>query len=262
MPKRDMREIILLSVDCFKHFCMEAKIARGRLVRDYYIEPEERLLNGDLTLASEVVQNYDEVHGTRSQVTVATVDRQLTEHGIQEFNDIAQVKDWLASVKNSREISVHVTNVASNTVSPSVTFLTNIQTIINGAIFGFFEKGFDNTHDFLTAYGMDAKLGAAACMTENQLHYRKMLAQLVWTFINTTPGATREDVIQYAESQAIKIYDECIRWELNKLFKPADENCKQLLTYAEQRISCADHRCKTGGDVVGDTRVHNALALF
>ncbi|KAK3273162.1 hypothetical protein CYMTET_18585 [Cymbomonas tetramitiformis] len=178
----------------------------------------------------------DELHGTRSQVTVATVDRQLPEHGVEELQDIAQVKDWLASIKNSREISVNVTNIAKRTVSPSVTFLTNIQTITNDAIFGFFEKGFDNTHDFLTAYGMDAKLGAAACMTETQLHYRKMLAKLVWTFINTTPRATREDVIQYTESKAVMIYDDCVRWDVNKLFKPVDNNCKSLLTYAEERV--------------------------
>eukprot|EP00854_Cymbomonas_tetramitiformis_P033036 gene33036-42203_t len=135
MPKRGVQEIILLTVDCFKQFCIQAKTARGRSVRDYYIKQEKRFLDGDLTYAAEVVQNYDDKHGTRSQVTVATVDRQLPEHGVEELQDIAQVKDWLASIKNSREISVNVTNIAKRTVSPSVTFLTNIQTITNDAIF-------------------------------------------------------------------------------------------------------------------------------
>ncbi|KAK3249916.1 hypothetical protein CYMTET_40680 [Cymbomonas tetramitiformis] len=235
MPRRGIREIILLTVDCFKQFCIQAKTARGRSVRDYYINLEKRFLDGELTYAAEVVQNYDDKHGTRSQVTITTVDRELPEHGIHQFNEIAQVKEWLDSIKQSRETSVNLTNIAKKTVSPALTFLTCIQTIINDAIFGFFDKGFNNTQEFLTAYGMDAKSGAAACMIKEQLEYRKSLAKLVWTFIDKHPGATKEDVTQYAESRAGRIYELVAELGCNKLFKPADENCNSMLTYAERR---------------------------
>lgn len=31
------KTLIFLSVDCFKHFCMLAKTAKGKEIRDYYI---------------------------------------------------------------------------------------------------------------------------------------------------------------------------------------------------------------------------------
>ena len=50
---------IFLTVDCFKIMCMMAKTEQSKLVRKFYLNLEKRLRDGDLTLASEVVENYD-----------------------------------------------------------------------------------------------------------------------------------------------------------------------------------------------------------
>ena len=65
-------EIIRITTDCFKTLCMTARTEQGRRVRKFYLELEKRLRNGDLTLAGEIVQNYDAVNGTKTNVLLQT----------------------------------------------------------------------------------------------------------------------------------------------------------------------------------------------
>ncbi len=65
---------VMLTVQCFKDMAMKSPHKdNGRAVRDYYIDLESRVLQGDIELASEIVANFDAVNDTRSSVLVTSV---------------------------------------------------------------------------------------------------------------------------------------------------------------------------------------------
>ena len=65
-------ERIFVSAECFKGMCMTANTAQGKRVRRHYLELERRWQEGDLTLAGEIVQNYDKANGTKTNVLLQT----------------------------------------------------------------------------------------------------------------------------------------------------------------------------------------------
>ncbi|KAK3271987.1 hypothetical protein CYMTET_19692 [Cymbomonas tetramitiformis] len=72
IEKHGNTETILITADCLKAICMTAETAQGKRVRRYYLESERRVREGDLTLAGEVVQNYDNANGVHTQVLLRT----------------------------------------------------------------------------------------------------------------------------------------------------------------------------------------------
>jgi len=69
---RGSAEKIFMTADAFKCLCMSASTAQGKRVRRFYLNLERRLREGDLTLAGEIVTNYDRRHGTTTTVLLNT----------------------------------------------------------------------------------------------------------------------------------------------------------------------------------------------
>lgn len=156
---------IFLTVDCFKLMCMMAKTEQSKLVRKFYLNLEKRLRDGDLTLASEVVQNFDKNNNTKSNVILQTceneIDVPLWANIWREQRNIQKT-----SGKNLRDAQRDIVS------KMDVRLYAAIENMHNQAVLGF--QG--TTKQWKKENGIPDRVAVADCMDREQLDLRRLMS--------------------------------------------------------------------------------------
>ena len=89
-------ERIYLTAECFKALCMTSATQQGKRVRKFYIDLEQRLQAGDLTLAADVIKRYDEINGTTTNVLLRTA-----------ANGASSLPEWVPEWRDARTMQMN-----------------------------------------------------------------------------------------------------------------------------------------------------------
>eukprot|EP00854_Cymbomonas_tetramitiformis_P022063 gene22063-26583_t len=143
---------------------MTANTAQGKRVRQYYLELERRLRNGDLTLAGEVVGNYDTNSDVHTQVLLRTDT--ATSGGPPEW-----VTLWKEARGDQKQMGKVMRGMikAKGVKDPRV--YQAVENIHNQSVWNF--DGW--TRQFLKENGVKVS-AAAEAMNKNQLNVREQFS--------------------------------------------------------------------------------------
>ncbi|KAK3264481.1 hypothetical protein CYMTET_26781 [Cymbomonas tetramitiformis] len=158
------REITMLTADCFKGICMSANTAQSRRVRGYNLDLERRVREGDLTLAAEVIQNYDDVNGVHTRVLLRT-----------DTGAIDGPPDWVTLWKEARgdqkEMGKVMRGIIKSKGVKDPRVYQEVENIHNQSVWNF--EGW--TRQFLKDKGVKVN-AAAEAMNKKQLNVREQFS--------------------------------------------------------------------------------------
>ena len=157
-------ENILMTTDLFKNICFMTKTDQSKAVRKYFIDLEEKLRNGDLTLAAEVVQNYDNAHNTKTKVTLETIAKDVDPLWYQVWREQRTIQK--SSGKALRDVQKEILD------KMDVKLYACIENMHNQAIFGF--EG--TSRQWKKENGIPDRVAVADCMNREQLDLRRMMS--------------------------------------------------------------------------------------
>ncbi|KAK3238606.1 hypothetical protein CYMTET_51397 [Cymbomonas tetramitiformis] len=187
LEKHGNCETIMITADCFKAICMSARTAQGKRVRQYYLELERRVREGDLTLAGEVVQNYDNANGVHTQVLLRT-DTSAT-NGPPEW-----VTLWKEARGDQKEMGKVMRGIikAKGVKDPRV--YQEVENIHNQSVWNF--EGW--TRQYLKENGVRVN-AAAEAMNKKQLNVREQFSDTFCKKLIDMDAPTAQSIRKLAE---------------------------------------------------------------
>jgi len=202
-------ERILITADCFKTLAMIARTEQGRRVRKFYLELEKRLRNGDLTLAGEVVKNYDAKNGTTTNVLLNTQSNALP-RWVPEWRDART--DQMDRGKTLRE-ALHDMDLHDGAIYSIVENMHN-----QGVL------GFDcTTTQWRKEHGLAKGKALAEVMDKTQLELRRMMAIKLLELYSTVENPTSAQIRRLTQSVKEKIADMSVYMNCN-CYKPESDD--------------------------------------
>jgi phage anti-repressor protein len=186
---------IFLTVDCFKSIFMMAKTEQAKLVRKFYLTLEKRLRVGDLTLAAEVVANFDAANDTRTDVLLRT-----TPADDEDVDLPLWVRIWREQRKIQMESGKDLRAAQTEMLSKmNVSLSAAIENLHNQAVLGF--EG--TSKRWLSDNGIPNNVSVADCMDREQLDLRRMMSirllQLYAEIDEPTPRKLKDAALKLKE---------------------------------------------------------------
>ncbi|KAK3253406.1 hypothetical protein CYMTET_37405 [Cymbomonas tetramitiformis] len=176
-------ECIYLTGDCFKALCMTARTEQGKRVRKYYLALEKRLRDGDLTLAGEIVENYDAENGTTTNVLLRTNATGVSD-GPPEW-----VPLWKRARGNQKEIGKIMRDMLRQKGVSDLRVYQEVENMHNQSVLGF--EGW--TKKWLRNNGICVESGAEA-MDQTQLSVREQFSGKLIEKLAEMDNPTAEDI--------------------------------------------------------------------
>lgn len=225
-------EHIFLSVECFKAMCMTANTAQGKRVRRYYLDLERRWREGDLTLAGEIVKNYDRVNGTRTNVLIRT-------SGLDNAHDLPT---WVPEWRDAR----------SDQMSRGKTLRDALKelNLSDGSIYGIIENmhnqgvlGFEGTtKQWRRDNGIPEKKPLAEVMDKTQLELRRMMSLKLIELYSSIENPSIAEVKKVAEGVKDRIKGMSEYMGCNEYRATTDEDGNEMYIGKRVRQLEAAHR--------------------
>ncbi|KAK3288299.1 hypothetical protein CYMTET_4189 [Cymbomonas tetramitiformis] len=187
VEKHGNNEIILITAECFKTICMTAETAQGKRVRKYYLELERRVREGDLTLAGEVVQNYDRANGVHTQVLLRT-DASET-NGPPEW-----VTLWKEARGDQKEMGKVMRGIIKSKGVKDPRVYQEVENIHNQSVWNF--EGW--TRQYLKENGIRVN-AAAEAMNKKQLNVREQFSDTFCKRLIDMDAPTAQSIRKLAE---------------------------------------------------------------
>ena len=198
-------ESIYLIPECFKALCMTAQTAQGKLVRKFYLDLEKRHSElkarrdtGDLTLAGEVVNQYDKVNGTKTNVLLKTSP--IGADGIS-VNVPKWVPEWRDARNDQKNRGKTLRDVLKELNIPDVNVYACIENMQNQGIYGF--SG--TTTKWRRDNGIPEGKPLAECMDKTQLDLRRMMSIKLIELYSEVEEPTIAEIKRVAEGVKAKI---------------------------------------------------------
>ncbi|KAK3290070.1 hypothetical protein CYMTET_2538 [Cymbomonas tetramitiformis] len=209
-------ECIYLTGDCFKALCMTARTEQGKRVRKYYLELEKRLRDGDLTLAGEVVQNYDAKNNVRTDVLLKT-----TEDGANG------APTWVGVWRDARTKQMMAgKSMVDMLKDKGVTDLRAYQVVENlhnQSVLGF--KGW--TKNWLKKNRIKVTVGAEA-MSDSQVNLRKIFTERFCKLLTPIEAPNSDDVRRIAQEVHDYVERFATEMEMNTYMPTTDDRGRKV----------------------------------
>jgi DNA-binding transcriptional MerR regulator/phage anti-repressor protein len=178
-------EAIYLTADCFKTMCMTANTPQGKRVRKFYLDLERRLREGDLTLAGQVVTNYDIAHGSTTTVLLNTAQKTASQPP-------AWVPLWKQARGEQKDKGIILRDILKEMNIAAPVVYATVEHLHNQGVLGF--SG--TTRQWKKDNGIQDAKPVAECMDHMQLAVREQfsekLAQVLATIENPNPVSIKE----------------------------------------------------------------------
>ena len=191
-------EKIYLTAECFKSLCMTAQTAQGKRVRKYYLELEDRWRKGDLSLAGEIVRNYDEINETTTNVLLKTSP--IGTDGIA-VNVPRWVPEWRDARTDQKDRGKTLRDVLKDLNIPDVNVYAMIENMHNQGVLGF--SG--TTTKWRRDNGVPDGKPLAECMDKTQLDLRRMMSLKLIELYSKVEEPSVADIKKVAEGVKAKI---------------------------------------------------------
>ena len=160
-------EKIFMTADAFKCLCMSASTSQGKRVRRFYLNLERRLREGDLTLAGQVVANYDKCQGTTTTVLLNTAAGQAA------TKPPSWVPLWKEARREQKDRGVILREVLKEMDLGSRTIYAIVENLHNQGVLGFA----GTTKQWKKDNGIPDAKPAAECMDKMQLAVREQFSE-------------------------------------------------------------------------------------
>lgn len=203
-------ENIHLTVDCFKSMCMTVCTEQGKRVRRHFLDLEERWRKGDLELAGEIVQNYDRIHGTKTNVLLHTTDANSLPQWVPEWRDART--NQMERGKTLRDALKEM-----NLSDPAIYAI--IENMHNQGILGF--SG--TTKQWRRENGIPENKPLAEVMDKTQLDLRRMMSIKLMELYSQVDQPSRAEIIRVTKGVQRKIADMSEYMGLNEYRPETDE---------------------------------------
>lgn len=203
-------ENIHLTVDCFKSMCMTVCTEQSKRVRRYFLDLEERWRKGDLQLAGEIVQNYDRIHGTKTNVLLHTTDANSLPQWVPEWRDART--NQMDRGKTLRDALKEM-----NLSDPAIYAI--IENMHNQGVLGFG----GTTKQWRRENGIPENKPLAEVMDKTQLDLRRMMSIKLMELYSQVDQPSRAEIIRVTKGVQQKIADMSEYMGLNEYRPKVDE---------------------------------------
>ncbi|KAK3281510.1 hypothetical protein CYMTET_10704 [Cymbomonas tetramitiformis] len=169
-------ECILMTTRCFKKFCMKSNTPQSDPVADYYMDLEDKHLEGDLQQVGDAIKNYDETNNVDTEVLLKTNEKDA-------FGAPTWVSLWRQARTKQMDAGKSMIGMLKEKGVTDPRAYQEVEILHNQFVLGF--EGCKNN--------ISVAAGAEA-MTDSQVNLRKMFTERFCELLEPMTNPTADDV--------------------------------------------------------------------